>query len=327
MKSYLQGMITGGVMVFASIVLMGQSNSSFQSMVKDEINRRMPFKGTLTESEIGTYQITSIEDSIVLVDTRNGFLYAFDEASASLSSHETSRLFSAINNLREKGAAILYVSHRMNEVLKISDRISVLRDGKGVLCLPVQDVSKEKIISAMVGRNLSEMINKSDLNIKIYIETRPEGINEKSIELLKKLKVDGVGMGIELADTDFREGELNRFADQKKTINAFKILKENNIKRTAYNIIGLPNQDEKSILKTIEFNKVLNPDNITVAYYSPYYGTKSQKKGQELGIFDEHENDVDSALRSKSKADDILPVSRLDYFKKQFVNLVRNNAI
>ena len=80
MKSYLQGMITGGVMVFASIVLMGQSNSSFQSMVKDEINRRIPFKGTLTESDIGTYQITSIEDSIVLVDTRNGFLYAFDEA-------------------------------------------------------------------------------------------------------------------------------------------------------------------------------------------------------------------------------------------------------
>ena len=173
---------------------------------------------------------------------------------------------------------------------------------------------------------LSALISKSDLNIKIYIETRPEGINEKSIELLKKLKVDGVGMGIELADTDFREGELNRFADQKKTINAFKILKENNIKRTAYNIIGLPNQDEKSILKTIEFNKILNPDNITVAYYSPYYGTKSQKKGQELGIFEEHENDVDSALRSKSKADDILPVSRLDYYKKQFVNLVRNNA-
>ena len=42
MKSYLQGMITGVVMVFASIVLMGQSNSSFQSMVKDEINRRIP---------------------------------------------------------------------------------------------------------------------------------------------------------------------------------------------------------------------------------------------------------------------------------------------
>ena len=52
MKSYLQGMITGGVMVFASIVLMGQSNSSFQSMVKDEIIRRIPFKGTLMKHNV-----------------------------------------------------------------------------------------------------------------------------------------------------------------------------------------------------------------------------------------------------------------------------------
>ena len=129
-----------------------------------------------------------------------------------------------------------------------------------------------------------------------------------------------------MADNTFREDELNRFADQEKTINAFKLLKENNIKRTAYNIIGLPNQDENSILKTIEFNKILNPDNITVAYYSPYYGTKSQKKGNELGLFEDYETDVDSALRSKSKSDDILPVKRLDYYKKQFVSLVRNNV-
>jgi anaerobic magnesium-protoporphyrin IX monomethyl ester cyclase len=133
-------------------------------------------------------------------------------------------------------------------------------------------------------------------------------------------------MGVELADSNFRENELNRFANQEKTISAFKLLKENDIKRTAYNIIGLPNQDEKSIIRTIEFNKILDPDNITVAYYSPYYGTKSQKKGQELGLFEEHENDVDSALRSKTKSSDILPVDRLDYYKKQFVNLVRSNA-
>jgi radical SAM superfamily enzyme YgiQ (UPF0313 family) len=173
---------------------------------------------------------------------------------------------------------------------------------------------------------LADLIDESNLSIKIYIETRPEGINEKSIELLKKLKVDGVGMGVELSDSSFREDELNRFADQAKTINAIQLLKKNNIKRTAYNIIGLPNQDEKSILKTIEFNKILNPDNITVAYYSPYYGTKSQKKGNELGLFDEYEADVDSALRSKSKADDTLPISKLDYYKKQFVTLVRNDV-
>ena len=171
---------------------------------------------------------------------------------------------------------------------------------------------------------LAELIDKSNLEIKLYIETRPEGINEKSIDLLKKLKVDGVGMGVELADEKFRMSELNRFADQKRTIEAFNLLKKHNIKRTAYNIIGLPKQDEKSIINTIEFNKILNPDNITVAFYSPYYGTKSQIQGNELGIFDDYEFDVDSALRSKSK-DTLLPVKKLKFYKENFVKLVRSD--
>ena len=171
---------------------------------------------------------------------------------------------------------------------------------------------------------LSNLIDKSDLDIKLYIETRPEGINEKSIELLKKLKIDGVGMGIELADEKFRENELNRFANQEKTLSAFKLLKINGIKRTAYNIIGLPNQKEDSILKTIEFNKMLDPDNITVAFYSPYYGTKSQIDGKEAGIFDDYEFDVDSALRTKSKDTDLLPIDKLKFYKENFVRLVRN---
>ena len=130
--------------------------------------------------------------------------------------------------------------------------------------------------------------------------------------------------GIELADEGFRESSLNRFASQSKTIEAFKILKENGIKRTAYNIIGLPNQNEESILKTIEFNKELDPDNITVAFYSTYYGTKSQIACKDAVIFDDYEFDVDSALRSKTKDSDLLPINKLKFYKENFVRLVRN---
>jgi len=215
-----------------------------------------------------------------------------------------------------------YLRHKSSKI--IFDELTYLNKIKNIELIRCQDtnfLTNDRNVLC----ELAELIDKSDLDIKFYIETRPEGINEKSIELLKKLKVDGVGMGVELSDSDFREDELNRFADQEKTINAFKLLKEKNIKRTAYNIIGLPNQDEKSILRTIEFNKILNPDNITVAYYSPYYGTKSQKKGNELGLFEDYETDVDSALRSKSKAENVLPINRLDYYKRQFVSLVRND--
>ena len=63
------------------------------------------------------------------------------------------------------------------------------------------------------------------------------------------------------------------------------MLRKNNIKRTSYNVIGFPNQDEESILQTIEFNKILKPDNITVAFYSPYYGTGQHSEGVKSGIF------------------------------------------
>ena len=208
---------------------------------------------------------------------------------------------------------------------KIFDELLYLNKEKNIELIRCQDtnfLTNDRNILL----ELSNLIDKSDLTIKIYIETRPEGINEKSIDLLKKLKVDGVGMGIELADETFRENALNRFADQEKTLNAFKLLKVNGIKRTAYNIIGLPNQDEESILRTIEFNKKLNPDNITVAFYSPYYGTRSQIDGKEAGIFDDYEFDVDSALRSKSKDTILLPIDKLKFYKKNFVNLVRDET-
>ena len=97
-------------------------------------------------------------------------------------------------------------------------------------------------INKKVLKELEEIFLKKPIDIKLYIETRPEGINETTVQLLKNLKVDGVGMGIELAGEHFREDELNRYSKQDSIFKAFEILKKYNIKRTSYNIIGLPNQ-------------------------------------------------------------------------------------
>lgn len=170
---------------------------------------------------------------------------------------------------------------------------------------------------------LAEMIDDSKFNIKLYIETRPEGINSKSIELIKKLKVDGIGMGIEASSEKFRQDNLKRFADQNKIINAFKMLKESGVKRTAYNIIGMPSQDEESIQETIKFNKLLMPDNISVHYYSPYYGTESHRNGVNEKLFNEYEYDADAYLRSKTKNKN-LTQNKLRYYKDNFIKLVRS---
>ena len=162
------------------------------------------------------------------------------------------------------------------------------------------------------------------IDIILYIETRPEGINEKTVKLLKNLKVDGVGMGLELAGAQFRKNSLNRFVEEDKIIKAFKLLKENNIRRTSYNIIGLPDQDENSILETIEFNKFINPDNITVAFYTPYHGTPEQKKSFNKRYFSDYEKNLDAQLRSLSKGN-LLNIEKLNYYKKNFISLVRND--
>jgi len=213
-----------------------------------------------------------------------------------------------------------YLRHKSAE--RIFFEISNLYNELGIEFFRCQDTNFLTIDRSTLNK-LADMIDESNMNIMLYIETRPEGINQTSLKLLKKLKVDGIGMGVELSTQDFREEKLKRFADQEKIINAFKLLKENNIKRTAYNIIGLPEQDENSILDTIRFNQLLNPDNVTVAFYSPYIGTQQQKRGNELGYFDDYEYHVDSALRSLNKHS-LVDLNKLQFYKDNFVHYVKN---
>jgi len=176
-------------------------------------------------------------------------------------------------------------------------------------------------IPIFVLSEVAELIKSLDLFL--YIETRAEGINNKTVEILKKLKVDGIGMGVEIAEESFRKGSLNRYVSQKQLIKAFDILKIAGIKRTSYNIIGLPNQTEQMILDSIVLNQRLDPDNITVAFYSPYIGTTEQARAKDLHYFSEYENNVDGQLRTVSKST-LVSAERLNYYKKNFVRLVRD---
>ena len=86
-------------------------------------------------------------------------------------------------------------------------------------------------------------------------------------------------------------------------------------------MIGLPNQDESMVIETVKFNQHLDPDNMTVAYYSPYLNTRVQQVSKELDYFDDYEYMVDSALRSVSKST-LIDEQHLRFYKKHFVNLV-----
>jgi ABC-type branched-subunit amino acid transport system ATPase component len=79
-----------------------------------------------------------------------------DEPTASLSAHEVERLFRQVRRLRESGVAVLFISHRLDEVLEIADRVTVFRDGHRIWTKPRADVTRPALVTAMVGREAAE---------------------------------------------------------------------------------------------------------------------------------------------------------------------------
>lgn len=84
-----------------------------------------------------------------------------DEPTASLSAHEVDQLFTLATTLRAQGVSILFISHRMEEVFRIADRVTVLRDGKLISSKPRQEVTIESAIRDMVGREMGDYFAKS----------------------------------------------------------------------------------------------------------------------------------------------------------------------
>lgn len=86
-----------------------------------------------------------------------------DEPTASLSRKEVEELFGIIRSLKEQGVTIIYISHHFDEIFEISDRITVLRDGKNVATRQIHDCNKKEVIEIMVGRELSQLYPKKEI--------------------------------------------------------------------------------------------------------------------------------------------------------------------
>src|SRR5260370_23801676 len=96
-----------------------------------------------------------------------------DEPTAALSAHEVKELFDIVKQLCERGVAVLFVSHRLEEVFKIADRLTVLRDGTHIITAPVSEMHTEEIIKHMVGRELSNLFPKAEAEIgEVVLEVR-----------------------------------------------------------------------------------------------------------------------------------------------------------
>ena len=85
-----------------------------------------------------------------------------DEPSASLSDHEVRRLFRIAQALRDNGVAILYISHRLEEIFELTDIVTVMRDGLHISTRPVEEVTDDRLVAEMVGRNVEGRFARSE---------------------------------------------------------------------------------------------------------------------------------------------------------------------
>ena len=125
--------------------------------VLDRLGVRLDTKRLASGMSVADQQIVEIAKAISL----EARVIVMDEPTAALSNTEVARLFDVIRVLRSQGAAVLFISHRLDEVFSICQRVTVMRDGSFVLTGLTQDLTTESIIRAMVGRDVSTLFPKT----------------------------------------------------------------------------------------------------------------------------------------------------------------------
>ena len=108
------------------------------------------------ELSVALRQMVSIARAVSM-DAR---IVIMDEPTAPLTEHETNLLFDTVKSLKTAGIGIIYISHRLEEVFEIADRVTVLRDGQRIGTLPIKEAFMDQIISMMIGRSISELFQK-----------------------------------------------------------------------------------------------------------------------------------------------------------------------
>lgn len=135
----------------------------------DDLDIRIDPTKKMVELSIASMQMVEIATAI----SYNSKLIIMDEPTSAITEKEVAHLFRMIRNLREKGVAIIYITHKMDEVFEISDDVSVLRDGRYVGTKDSQSITKNELISMMVGRELTNFFPKEDADITdVKLEVR-----------------------------------------------------------------------------------------------------------------------------------------------------------
>jgi methyl-galactoside transport system ATP-binding protein len=118
-----------------------------------EVNMDFDPKAQLDTLSIGQMQSVEIAKAV----SHDAKVIIFDEPTSSLSDSEVEALFKIMEGLREKGVAMIYISHKMDEIKRIADDVTIMRDGTYIGTWPAKDLTIDEIIAKMVGRELTHI--------------------------------------------------------------------------------------------------------------------------------------------------------------------------
>ena len=119
--------------------------------VFDQLGIKVNPRTVMSTMPVSQRQMVEIAKAV----SYNSKIIVFDEPTSSLTEVEVEHLFKIINMLRDRGCGIIYISHKMEEILRISDDITIMRDGQWIATKPAKDLTMDEIIRLMVGRELT----------------------------------------------------------------------------------------------------------------------------------------------------------------------------
>ena len=151
----------------------------------------------IAELRVGEQQLVEIAKALSL-DAR---ILMMDEPTSALSTSECDTLFKVVRQLAAAGVAIIFTSHRIDEVVALADRVTVLRDGRHVLTSPIESLSEGAIISAMVGRNIV-------LTNRAYVATESAPVLSVRNLTLDTVSQRGWRRVLQGVNFDLRRGEI-----------------------------------------------------------------------------------------------------------------------
>src|SRR5919106_28488 len=161
--------------------------------ILDRIDVRMDVRTLASNLTVASQQAVEIAKALSL-DVR---VLIMDEPTAALSAHEASELFGQVRRLTDSGVAVLFISHRLEEVFEIADRVTVLRGGRLISSRPIGDITQAQAIQEMVGRDVSD-----------FFVRNPQPVGDVV------LRVEGLGREGAFSEVGFelRKGEVLGFA-------------------------------------------------------------------------------------------------------------------